>query len=61
MGRVLEYYDMPSVRAIDRAAAMRNNRFSAFVLGVVKSRQFQMRRAEEPQPAISTAAAEGGQ
>jgi hypothetical protein len=61
MGRVLEYYDMPSVRAIDRAAALRNNRFSAFVLGVVKSRQFQMRRAEEPQPAISTAAAEGGQ
>ncbi len=61
MGRVLEYYDMPSVRAIDRAAAMRNNRFSAFVLGVVKSRQFQMRRAEEPQPAIGTAAAEGGQ
>ncbi len=61
MGRVLEYYDMPGVRAIDRAAAMRSNRFSAFVLGVVKSRQFQMRRAEEPQPAISTSAAEGGQ
>ena len=61
MGRVLEYYDMPAVRAIDRAAALRNNRFSAFVLGVVKSRQFQMRRAEEPQPAVTTAAAEGGQ
>ena len=61
MGRVLEYYDMPSVRAIDRGAAVHGNQFSSFVLGVVKSRQFQMRRAEEAQPASSTAAAEGGQ
>ncbi len=61
MGRVLEYYDMPAVRAIDRAAAQRNNHFSAFVLGVVKSREFQMRRAEDSQPAVSTAAVEGGQ
>lgn len=61
MGRVLEYYDMPTVRAIDRAAAIDNNRFSSFILGVVKSRQFQMRRAEDAQPATNTAAAEGGQ
>ena len=61
MGRVLDYYDMPAVRAIDHAAALRNNRFSAFVLGIVKSRQFQMRRAEEAPPAATTAAAEGGQ
>jgi len=61
MGRVLEYSDMPAVRAIDRAAALNNNRFSSFVLGIVKSRQFQMRRAEDAQPAVSTTAAEGGQ
>ncbi len=61
MGRVLEFSDMPTVRAIDRDAALHNNRFSSFVLGIVKSRQFQMRRAEEAPPAVSTAAAEGGQ
>ncbi len=60
MGRVLEYYDLPTVRAIDRAAGLNDNRFSSFILGVVKSRQFQMRRAEDAQPAIGTAA-EGGQ
>ena len=47
LGRVLEYYDMPSVRAIDREAARNNNRFSSFILGIVKSTPFQMRRAEE--------------
>jgi hypothetical protein len=46
LGRRLEYYDMPLVRAIDRAAAKNNNRFSAYVLGIVKSPAFQMRRAE---------------
>jgi hypothetical protein len=48
LGRVLEYSDMPVVRAIDREAAASNNRFSAFVLGIVKSTPFQMRRAEQP-------------
>jgi hypothetical protein len=46
LGRRLEYFDMPLVRAIDRAAAKNNNRFSAYVLGIVKSPAFQMRRAE---------------
>jgi hypothetical protein len=50
LGRGIEYYDMPAVRAIDREAAGRNNRFSAFVLGIVKSVPFQTRRAEESQP-----------
>jgi len=52
-GRVLDYKDMPAVRVIERAAAANNNRFSAFVLGVVKSPQFQMRHAEEPASATS--------
>jgi hypothetical protein len=47
LGRVLEYYDMPAVRGIDREAALNNNRFSSFILGIVKSTPFQMRRAEE--------------
>ncbi len=47
LGRVPEYYDMPAVRAIAREAAKNNNRFSSFILGVVKSAPFQLRRAEE--------------
>ncbi|HTS26305.1 MAG TPA: DUF1592 domain-containing protein [Bryobacteraceae bacterium] len=55
MGRVLETYDMPVVRAIRRDAAKNDNRFSSFVLGIVKSAPFQMRRAEESEPAATTA------
>jgi hypothetical protein len=47
LGRVIDYRDMPFVRAIEREAAKNDNRFSTFVLGVVKSMPFQMRRAEE--------------
>jgi hypothetical protein len=47
MGRVPESYDMPVVRAISREAERNGNRFSSFVLGIVKSAPFQMRRVEE--------------
>ena len=43
LGRGLDYTDMPTVRAIARDAAREQNRFSAIVLGVVRSPQFQMR------------------
>jgi mono/diheme cytochrome c family protein len=43
IGRGAEYTDMPTIRAIARDAATENNRFSAIVLAVVKSPQFQMR------------------
>lgn len=56
LGRVLEYYDMPVVRAIDREAARNGNRFSSFVLGIVKSTPFQMRRAEESEAAPTVVA-----
>ena len=46
LGRRIEYYDMPAIRKIVRDAAKDNHRFSAFVLGVVNSRAFQMARAE---------------
>jgi hypothetical protein len=49
MGRVLETYDMPAVRQIEREAAKNDNRFSAFVIAIVKSMPFQMRKAEEEQ------------
>jgi mono/diheme cytochrome c family protein len=42
LGRGTEHFDMPLVRSIVRDAAPTNYRFSSLVLGVVKSRQFQM-------------------
>jgi hypothetical protein len=45
IGRNVHYYDAPAVRAIMREAAARNNTFSSLVLGVVKSRPFQMRQS----------------
>ena len=42
IGRGAEHFDMPLVRSIVRDAAPANYRFSSLVLGVVKSRQFQM-------------------
>ena len=43
LGRGVEYTDMPTIRSIVREVAKDNNHFSAIVLGVVKSPQFQMR------------------
>jgi Protein of unknown function (DUF1592)/Protein of unknown function (DUF1588)/Protein of unknown function (DUF1585)/Protein of unknown function (DUF1595) len=44
LGRPLEYYDMPVVRAIVRKAATSDYRFSALVLGIVESAPFQKKR-----------------
>jgi len=43
LGRGLDYYDMPVVRAIARDAAAQNDRFSSIVVGIVKSTPFQMK------------------
>ncbi len=40
LGRGLEYYDMPTVRAIVRSARAEDYRFSALVLGIVQSEPF---------------------
>jgi mono/diheme cytochrome c family protein len=42
LGRGLEYYDAPTVRAIDRAAADNDYRWSTLILDIVKSAPFQM-------------------
>jgi hypothetical protein len=47
LGRRMEWYDMPTIRAIARAAAAKEYRVSAFVLGVVNSAAFQMQKEEE--------------
>jgi hypothetical protein len=54
LGRRLEYYDQPSIRAIAKKAALNGNRFSSFVLGIVNSAAFQMSTAE----AVTTTAAQ---
>ena len=43
VGRGMEYTDMPTIRAIARDVDKDQDRFSAIVLAVVKSAQFQMR------------------
>jgi hypothetical protein len=48
LGRGVEYRDMPLVRAIARDAARQDNRFSALVLGIVKSPPFQMNTKSRP-------------
>jgi hypothetical protein len=44
IGRGLEYYDMPAVRSIVKDATRTNYRFSALVLGIVRSAPFQMKK-----------------
>ena len=46
LGRRVEYYDKPTVRAIARQAQENDYRISSFILGVVRSPAFQMSRAE---------------
>ena len=46
VGRGLEHYDMPIVRQIVRDAASDEYRLASVVQGVVRSRPFQMRRAQ---------------
>jgi hypothetical protein len=54
IGRNVQYFDAPAVRKIVREAAPGDYKFSALVLGVVKSDPFQMRTAK-----VETAKAEG--
>ena len=47
LGRGLEAYDMPAVRAVTRRAAHDDYRFSSMILGIVESVPFQMRLSQE--------------
>jgi hypothetical protein len=53
LGRGLEHYDMPTVRAIVRDAAAADYRFSSLVLGVVQSEPFKIRIADDTDPAVA--------
>jgi hypothetical protein len=51
VGRGLEYTDMPAIRVIARDVEPQDNRFSAIVLAIVRSAQFQMReKTDEAAP-----------
>ncbi len=52
LGRTLDYYDMPQVRAIARAAKKDDYRFDTIVLGIVNSDDFRMQA--EPSAAGAT-------
>jgi hypothetical protein len=43
----VEYYDQPTIRAIAREAESDGYRMSDFILGVVKSDAFRMKKAPE--------------
>ncbi len=44
LGRRVEYFDMPAVRAVVRDASRTDYRFSSLIAGIVKSVPFQMKR-----------------
>ena len=46
LGRRIQYFDMPALRAITHEAARNNNHMSSLILGIIKSSPFQMSRAE---------------
>jgi mono/diheme cytochrome c family protein len=47
LGRGVEYYDYPTIRSIAREAARDDNRISSWILAIVKSTPFQMRRTSD--------------
>ncbi len=54
LGRHVEFYDMPAIRAIVRDAGAKGNKMSTFVLGVVNSAAFRLTRPAQ----VETAAAQ---
>jgi cytochrome c-type biogenesis protein CcmE len=61
LGRELEYYDMPQVRAVVRAAKAQDYRFSAIVAGIVRSDAFRTQAvAHDPDVGSAQASARAG-
>jgi hypothetical protein len=46
LGRRAEYYDQPTIRAITRVAQANDYHLSSFILGIVASDAFRMKRAD---------------
>jgi hypothetical protein len=60
LGRRVEYYDQPTVRAIAKAAQTNDYKLSSFVIGVVTSDAFRMKKADVAAPATPAPAAKSG-
>jgi hypothetical protein len=56
LGRELHYYDAPTVRQIVRDVGGEEARWTAVILGIVKSMPFQMRRVADPGETLAVAA-----
>ena len=54
LGRAMEYYDAPAIRAIERTAARDDYRFSSLILGIVQSTPFQMRRPPDSPTTVAS-------
>jgi hypothetical protein len=54
LGRRVEDFDQPTIRAIAKQAETNDYRFSSFVNGVVRSDAFRMKRAEDAAAATDT-------
>jgi hypothetical protein len=59
LGRELEYFDMPQVRAIVRSAQAKDYRFSAIVTGIVESDAFRRQATVHDAPGTVQAAVSG--
>jgi hypothetical protein len=46
LGRRVEYFDQPAIRAITRKAASEGYRMSTFIMGVATSDAFQMQQSK---------------
>ena len=57
LGRRVEYFDQPTIRAIAKKAEADNFKMSAFILGIVKSDTFRMNRVEAASATDETKAA----
>jgi hypothetical protein len=60
LGRGVEYFDMPVIRAIVREAELDDHRFSSIVLGIVMGAPFQMRVKSEVPAGENVAQVSGG-
>jgi hypothetical protein len=58
LGRRAEHFDQPTIRAITRSAATQDYKMSAFILGVVKSDAFRLKRAEPVPTETATSVAQ---
>jgi hypothetical protein len=59
LGRRVEYYDQPTIRAIAKAAEANNYQMSSFIVGVVKSDAFRMKKVEAEATTTETTKASG--